>query len=785
MVIDLKLEEYLNPEQLDAVRTSLGPLLILAGAGSGKTRVLTHRISHLIAEGLARPDEILAVTFTNKAAGEMKDRIKGLIPGINLPFVGTFHSFCARFLRQHLENGRRDRNFVIYDEGDRKAVVREVLKDLNIDEKMMTPWKVIGAIGRAKNKYIDPETFALQNNDYESRMMYDAYALYEEKMRAYNAVDFDDLLMVTVKLLKNDPKLLAMYGKKFRYILVDEYQDINYVQYILLHELAQFHRNLTVVGDDDQSIYGFRGAEMAILLKFQEDFPEATIIKLEQNYRSTKIILDAANYLMVKNKMRHPKNLWTERQGGEKIGYFRAADGRGEARFAALKILEMVRNKQYSYRDFAVLYRTNAQSRLFEEAFIQEGIPYNLIGSLKFYDRKEIKDLLAYLRLVINPVDAVSLRRIINVPPRGVGDATLRKLDELCRQGNISLLEGMRTFSQSKEGTATARKKLAGLLEIIDIASESMNYLPGSEILEKIISMTGYREFILDDGRAEGVAREENVNELINVVKEFEGIAEDHSLGAFLNNVSLITDIDCWNDEEGKVSLMTLHLTKGLEFPVVFLTGLEEKLLPHSMSMDNDNDIEEERRLCYVGITRAMNKLFCSHAELRFDRGIREERKVSRFLLDIPMTLLVTYDPKKKSGSYRAPVTRFSDSHLPERIGNPFHAGDAVSHTIFGAGQVVEVSGDAVTVHFADRGQKKIMSEFLQRKAQLPDEKLSHYQKGDRVEHKEYGSGVVCSVDPDGSWALVIFHRIGTRRVALAELEGKPENRGDGHGSSA
>jgi DNA helicase II / ATP-dependent DNA helicase PcrA len=776
MVIPLKLEDHLNTEQLAAVRACQGPLLILAGAGSGKTRVLTHKISYLLAEGFAKPDEILAVTFTNKAATEMKERIRKLLPDFNLPFVGTFHSFCARFLRSHLEDGRRDRNFVIYDEGDRRAVVRECLKDLNIDEKIFTPWKVIGAIGRAKNKYVDVEAFAAQCGDYESRLMCDAYAMYEEKMRSYNALDFDDLLMATVKLLRKDSGLLESYGKRFRYILVDEYQDINYVQYILLQELAKFHRNLIVVGDDDQSIYGFRGAEMAILLKFNEDFPEAAVIKLEQNYRSTKIILDAANYLMMKNKMRHPKNLWTEREGGEKIGYFRAPDGRSEARFVALKILEMVRNKQYNYKDFAVIYRTNAQSRLFEEAFIQEGIPYNLVGSLKFYDRKEIKDLLAYLRLAINPLDAVSLRRIINVPPRGVGDATLRKIDALCREGRLSLLEAMRSFTISKEGTATARKKLTELLEIIDTASESAKYLPGSEILEKIMAMSGYKEFILDDGRAEGVAREENVNELINVVKEFEGIAEDHSLGAFLNNVSLITDIDTWNEEEGKVSLMTLHLTKGLEFPVVFLTGLEEKLLPHSMSMDNDNDLEEERRLCYVGITRAMNKLFCSHAELRFDRGAREERKISRFLLDIPMTLLVTFDQKRKAGSYQAPVTRLGDTHLVEREENPFHSGDTVSHNIFGNGQVVAISGDAVTVHFTDRGQKKIMKEFL-KMAQTNVEETEHFNKGDRVEHKDYGSGVVCSVDPDSSWALVIFHKIGTRRVALTELTEKAGNR--------
>lgn len=770
--------DELNDEQRDAVKYCEGPLLILAGAGSGKTRVLTFKITHILKQNYARPSEILAVTFTNKAAGEMKERILKMMPGIYFPSMGTFHSICARFLRDHMEGSAQSSRFVIYDSGDCRVLMRECLKELNLDDKVFTPERMSSAISRLKNKLLDPEDFARTGISYDSRITYDVYCLYEEKLKSNNALDFDDLLMKSVFLLRNNKELLDRYSRMFKYVLIDEYQDINHAQYELVLLFSSFHRKITVVGDDDQSIYRFRGAEMSLLMRFEEDFPQARVIKLERNYRSTKVILEAANNLMKKNRVRREKNLWTDRKGGEKIGYFRAVTGRSEARFVILKIRELMRNDNYNYRDFAILYRTNAQSRLFEEVLIQEGMPYNLIGSLKYYERKEIKDLLAYLRVVVNRQDSLSLRRIINVPPRGVGDVTMKKLEHLSREEHIDLLEAAGRLSSSKEGSAKMRAQLTHLVEVLEEATRSLTVKTAGAIVEDIIDALKYREYLTSSGTAEGVAREENINEFITVVKEFESFSVDASLEAFLAHISLISDIDLWEDSEGRINLMTFHLTKGLEFPVVFMTGLEEKLIPHIMSQEKEEDLEEERRLCYVGITRAMDRLFMTHAEERFMRGVTEKRDVSRFLTEIPESILTLYggtalpsafSQAKQWKSEREDYCRDEPCEVES-----LKRGDRVTHQFFGVGRVLTVTGDTVKVDFVDKGIKRVVRDYLSKSLGNNTPKRIRFQKGDRVYHAKWRSGVVCRSDEESSLVMVIFTGTGTQFVQAEELSPLP-----------
>jgi len=775
-VITMEYQGDLNPEQQEAVMYLDGPLLILAGAGSGKTRVITHKIVHIVNSGFARPDEIMAVTFTNKAADEMKSRIRDMLPGVRFPSIGTFHSFCADFLRRH-GTGRKESNaFVIYDQGDRRVVLRECIKELNIDEKRFSPEKAGAVISRLKNKLLAAESFSKQCVDYDSRIVSDIYLLYEQKMNTYNALDFDDLLMKSVFMLQSSEELKKRLNARFRYFLVDEYQDVNQAQYVLLLELASQNRNITVVGDDDQSIYGFRGAEIEILLRFEEDFNDAKVIKLEQNYRSTRVILDAANNLMKSNINRKEKNLWTEKHGdGQPIWYYKASDGRAEARFVANKIREFVRNGLFNYRDMAVIYRTNAQSRPFEEAFIQEAIPYNLIGSLKFYDRKEVKDLLAYLKVIINPEDSVSFRRIVNVPPRGIGEVTIGRLEEISRRQQTGLFSAAAVYASSREAASRARSSLNELLGLINEARSRLGEMTAAEVLKALVEKSGYRAFIVSGGRAEDIAREENIDELFNVIKEFEVFAENNTPEAFLQHVSLISDIDLWNEQEGKGDLMTFHLTKGLKFPVVFMTGLEEKYLPHSMSMEQHTDIEEERRLCYVGITRAMERLFFTHAETRFNRGFSEPRTLSRFLMDIPPDLL--YDPsaERLRGAYSEGLNARASTVLktapPGVVYEPLHEGDMVIHRDFGTGTVLAVSRNTVRVDFKEKGIKTIVRDFLSRDKHYVSIKKQQFEKGDRVSHERFGSGIVCLEDGGKDWALVIFPRTGSQKVKVSELK--------------
>lgn len=750
----------LNPEQMEAVFHTEGPVLVLAGAGSGKTRVLTYKVAHIISKGLARPGEILAVTFTNKAAAQMKERIANILADLSFPYMGTFHSFCTRLLRLNLDGEAAvTRNFVIYDEADRKIVIKECVKELGIEELSWPPGKIIHRIGGLKNRLTGPDDYSREACDYDSRVLCEIYSLYQKKLTSFNAMDFDDLLMQTVLMLKRDPEILGKYTSQFKYILVDEYQDINSAQYDLLQMLSSVNRNITAVGDDDQSIYRFRGAELGILLRFESDFPDAKLVKLEQNYRSTKLILEAANHLMKHNEMRKQKNLWTTREEGDLIGYYRAPDGRSEARFVALKIRELMKKRMFTYRDFAVFYRTNAQSRLFEEVFIQEGIPYNLVGSLRFYERKEIKDLLAYLRIIVNPSDNISLVRVINVPSRKIGKTTISKIASIAGEKHVSLFEGCKLFVSHM--ASKAGQHVAEFVEIVERGAAMLQSAGALDILRMVIESTGYRDYLLEGGTAEGVAREENVGELLNVVQEFEKISGESTLPMFLSHITLLSDIDLWDEDQGKVNLMTFHLTKGLEFPVAFITGLEERFLPHALSMLNQEDLEEERRLCYVGITRARDVLFISHADTRYTRGEPEVRIKSRFLMEIPGHLLSRIDSERG-----ALPSRLIPLEPDRRVLQRFSMSDRVRSKVFGSGTVKHVDGDVVTVEFEDGRMRKVVSDYIE--PELVEEKPFH--RGDRVRHSDWGSGIICSLYPEQNEVLVSFAGIGTKRVGVPEL---------------
>ncbi len=607
----------LNPKQLEAVKTTEGPVLILAGAGSGKTRALTYRLAYLIENKKIAPEHILAVTFTNKAAQEMKERISQLIIsqigpmspigpiGLILPWLGTFHSVCAKILRREISHLGYAGNFIIYDESDSLHTIKAAMKELGIDPKKNNPNAIKIYISGAKNELMTPNDYSKVSDSYFQEVAAKIYHLYQKKLKESNAVDFDDLLMLTVRIFKQFPEVLKKYQSLFKYILIDEYQDTNYVQYILVKLLAEKHKNICVVGDDWQAIYAFRGANFRNILNFERDYPEAKVIRLEQNYRSTKSIIGAAQELIKNNNQRTEKNLWTQNQEGLPITLYQAMDEKDEAEFVAQEIQSL--RKFHKLSDFVILYRTNAQSRIFEEIMLKHNIPYRIIGALRFYERREIKDIIAYLRLILNSRDKVSLARIINVPSRGIG---AKSLDKYLRESIEN--EKIKQFLVLMEDLRVRSKKLS-LLELLDY------------ILEK----SGYKNWILD-GTPEGENRWENIKELKSVMSEFISLEE------FLEKVALISDIDNYESGYDAVNIMTLHNAKGLEFSVVFISGMEEGLFPHSRSLDNPIDLEEERRLCYVGMTRAKERLYLLYADSRLVFGSRQFRCPSRFISELP-----------------------------------------------------------------------------------------------------------------------------------------------------
>lgn len=716
----------LNKEQQQAVQHTEGPLLILAGAGSGKTKVLTVRIAHLLAQDV-NPYEILAITFTNKAAKEMKSRVEGLVGDVaNRIWLSTFHSFCAKFLRFEIDSFLGyNSNFTIYDTSDSQAVIKAALKALNLDDKYYPVGAMIAAISDAKNKLLFASDFRKQARDFYQQKVADVYEYYERELRKNNALDFDDLLLVAVKLLQSNATVLDKYSHRFRYVMIDEYQDTNHAQYLLAKLLASHWKNIAVVGDADQSIYAWRGADIQNILDFEKDYPNCTSIKLEQNYRSTKIILDAANAVIDNNEGRPEKNLWTDKIEGAKIQHFTAQSEHEEAAFIGDTIAKKHDIHDVPYGDMAILYRTNAQSRVLEEALIKRALPYTMVGGTKFYDRKEIKDVLAYLRVLYNPFDDLSLLRIINVPKRSIGATTVAKLQDYAREKGTSLFMTLTQLHliDSIKGKTKEKLEEFGIL-IFTLVSE-MEDKTVLDILESILDRTGYLAQLEESTDPQDQARAENIGELLSVAKDFQDTNPSGTVEDFLEQVALVNDVDSFEQEEAKVTLMTLHAAKGLEFPIVFLCGLEEGLFPHSRTLMNPEEIEEERRLAYVGITRAEKELYISNATTRTVFGRTSSYLPSRFIDEIPEELVdglrakrkVPDDIKRHVPQHMSVTSRpVTKPIVRNEVIADWKVGDTAIHSKWGNGKVINVTGEGagmkLTIEFPTQGVRVVMAKF-------------------------------------------------------------------------
>lgn len=735
----MSIYDTLNAEQREAVFHTEGPLLILAGAGSGKTRVLTHRIAYLIEEKGINPWNILAITFTNKAAGEMRERVDDIVGfGSESIWVSTFHSTCVRILRRHIDRLGYDNNFTIYDSDDQKTLMKDVCKLLQIDTKTYRERTILSAISSAKDEMVTPEEYELNAyGDFSKKKIAEAYKEYERQLKANNALDFDDLLVKTVQLFQTQPEILEYYQDRFRYIMGDEYQDTNTVQFKLISLLAAKYKNLCVVGDDDQSIYKFRGANIQNILSFEKEFEHTKVIKLEQNYRSTSTILDAANAVIKNNVGRKAKSLWTENEEGEKIQFRQFDTAYDEAEYIVGDIRERVDNGKAAYCDHAVLYRTNAQSRLFEEKMITANIPYKIVGGVNFYARKEIKDLLAYLKTIDNGKDDLAVRRIINVPKRGIGLTTVNRITEAAQQRGISFYEAL-CSADLVPGLGRSIAKLESFAAMIEYFRKEAEHLSITELMEEILTETGYVEELKAEGEEEAEARLQNIDEFLNKIAAYEESCEEElpTLSGFLEEVALVADIDSLDEESDYVVLMTLHSAKGLEFPYVYLAGMEDGIFPSYMTItaDDPTEIEEERRLCYVGITRAKKELAMTCARRRMIRGETQYNKMSRFLKEVPPQLLSTGKivekeelelPKQNSyvqakQSFQAkpfmiskPVQQFG---VKSGEGLSYGVGDRVRHMKFGEGTVTAITEGGrdyeVSVDFDSAGTKKMFASF-------------------------------------------------------------------------
>ncbi|HHW30804.1 MAG TPA: DNA helicase PcrA [Clostridiaceae bacterium] len=721
----------LNKEQKEAVLNTEGPLLVLAGAGSGKTRVLTHRIAYLVKEKNVHISSILALTFTNKAAREMKERIENLLGEMTYnAWIGTFHSNCVRILRRDIEKLGYDRNFVIYDTADQLTLIKDCLRELNINEKNFPPRLILEVIGKAKDVLLEPDQYLeVHESNYREKKIAQIYSLYQQKLKNNNAVDFDDIIMLTIRLFNEYPAVLEYYQNKFRYVLVDEYQDTNKAQYRFISLIAKKHRNLCVVGDDDQSIYGWRGADIENILGFEREFKDCKVIKLEQNYRSTQTILDAANNVIKNNKGRKKKVLWTGNPKGTNISLYTGSNEYEEALFVSREIKRMMLYDNKRYSDFAILYRVNAQSRVLEEALIREGIPYKVFGGLRFYDRKEIKDILAYLRVIQNPTDNISLKRIINVPRRGIGDVTIQTSEDIANSRGVSIFSIISSASEFKELKRAAPKledfcrMIAGFMAIKDNISVS-------SLIEEVIIKTGILEELQAEDTPEAQTRIENIKEFISAAVDFEEESEDQGLEAFLEGISLISDIDALEENKDYVMLMTLHSAKGLEFPVAFIVGMEEGVFPSYRSLDSESELEEERRLCYVGMTRAKEKLYITNTFCRTLFGNTTYNQPSRFISEIP----------------------------PEFL-------DEVGETTRRVDKIINTSNISGLKLF--RGSNLISVEDLMPKKQVSD---ISFNVGDRVQHKKFGKGTIIAVEKAGDdYKLEIqFDEVGMKRLMAA-----------------
>jgi len=756
----------LNPVQQKAVLETEGPLLVFAGAGSGKTRVLTYRIAYLIQERGVLPWNIFAVTFTNKAADEMRERVERLLGrGAKGTWISTFHSACVRILRRHIEHLGFGRNFVIYDEQDQERHLKKVMKELDLDFKVYPPRAVQSAIDHLKNQGVTPDQYIpAEFNVFQKRVGL-IYRRYQEDLRRNNALDFGDLLNFVVVLFKRFPEVLGLYQEQFHYVMVDEFQDTNLIQYHLIKQIGKKYRNICVVGDDDQSIYRWRGAEVGNILNFGKDFADAKVITLEQNYRSTRNILLAANRMVSRNRQRKAKNLWTENPQGELLTFYSAEDEADEAKFVVRKIMEQCRpsssSKGFSeeppriYHDIAVFYRINAQSRAIEDELVKNRIPYAIVGGMKFYERKEIKDVLAYLKVIANPSDSLSLRRIVNVPPRGIGEKTLDKIEAFSREKGLSLYEGLKLALDEGWLSPAARAKMKEFVDLVEEFRKDVGTLTISQLSLALLARTGYLQRLKQERTDEAISRIENIEELVNVMMEFEGAGEETSLEAFLDRASLVTDVDLWEDKGNRVSLMTLHCAKGLEFPVVFVIGVEEGVLPHYRRGEEIEDLEEERRLFYVGITRAKEKLSLSRAERRFTFGVGRANLPSRFLDEIPTELMVIEERKPPQRSFFS--QRYDEAFPSEEREIP--AGDdSFSDSL------------TATIDFSAKSGLRSDEGIV-----LSPEGFFPLKIGMRVRHPKFGDGRVKAIEgmDEDQKATISFQTVGSKRlkVRYAQLE--------------
>ena len=792
----MDLNAILNKEQAEAVQRTEGPLLVLAGAGSGKTRVLTHRIAYLIQEKGVFPSHILAITFTNKAAAEMRERVEKLLPGEgNSVWVSTFHSMCLRILRREIEHLGYNRDFSIYDTDDQRTLMRQILKELNIDSKTLRERAVLSQISQTKNRGGNAEDYLSESDgDYLSKLIYQCFKRYEEKLKENNALDFDDLLLKTLALFEQFPEVLLQYQERFRYILVDEYQDTNDVQFRLIYALAKKYRNICVVGDDDQSIYRFRGANLENILSFEAEFPGCHTIKLEQNYRSTSPILSLANTVIAENRRRKSKKLWTEKTEGKEVLFQEYETAEEEAR----EVIRHIRGENRFYKDFAILYRTNAQSRLFEEQCIAWNIPYQIVGGVNFYQRREIKDLLAYMKIMVNPKDDIAFERIINVPKRGIGNASIEKLRQYGLQfGGFSLIETI-PFAKAAGLSGKALSEIEKFSQMM----EGWKKEELGKLIERILDDTGYETELLSEGAIEAESRMENIRELEGKLLSYiQENGEDASLATFLEEVSLLSDLDRSDLTEDKITLMTLHGAKGLEFPVVFLVGLSDGLFPSALSLGDDEEIEEERRLCYVGITRAEEELYLSSAKNRMVNGQTQYFKISRFFEDIPDELLkknLLYRPKRSeeelflenSGkSYYNSYLKNAESSISSYLGRSGEGGHGAKGY---SGGSYERQGRGFGEPYGrqgigfEKGQSTDAPKYgsldtlkqsglLQKGFSSGGKTSPAYQEGDRVKHTKFGEGSVLKIEEDVKDYLVtvLFDSAGQKKMmaGFAKLE--------------
>lgn len=696
----------LNDKQKEAVTHFTGPLIIIAGAGSGKTRALTQRVAYLITKHKINPWNILAVTFTNKAANEMKERIKKLLlksGHTSEPTVGTFHSTCVRILRKHIHLLDYEDNFTIYDTADQQILMKRLMEEMHIDSKQINPKALLNHISNAKNELIDHEEYRGMAGNYFTERVAEVYGPYQNALKKNNALDFDDLIMKTVELFNNHPDVLDYYQEKFKFICVDEYQDTNHAQYVLVNLLAEKYRNICVIGDSDQSIYSWRGADIRNILEFEKDYKDAKIVKMEQNYRSTHIILDAAHEIIVKNRKRVDKKLWTERKDGENINLIVANNERHEGELIAEKVRDATRgyeNPQYS--NFVVLYRTNAQSRVIEEVFLRYGIPYRIVGGIKFYERKEVKDMVSYLRAIQNPHDTVSLLRIINTPPRKIGSKTIEVIQTFANRHAFSFFQAMENASDMGELNEGQIRNIEKFVKMIQKLRKVNEKFQASGVIKHVLSDSGYKEFLMD-GTVEGEAQCENIAELISVASKYDMLDPGISLSVFLEEISLIADIDSLDEKDNAVILMTVHSAKGLEFDTVFIAGLEEGIFPHSRSMLEPEQLEEERRLMYVAVTRAKEKLYLLHARQRMLYGESQSNAPSAFISDIPQELVTVYGQESRR---HVSINDLGDKPIPVEEISPHvqvKDGDRVMHNTFGEGVVVSVQGDVATIAFKSK----------------------------------------------------------------------------------